>query len=489
MKKRHGGRRCYVDFVLRRAPFPRPSAAAVDKARLLLERALGPSKVVTAPESCLAYAGDESDQEPVAPDAVVLATSADDVARALAAAHAAEVPITPRGGGSGKSGGAVPVSGGIVLATTGMSSIKEIDKDELLAVVEPGILLADVHAAVEKEGLFYPPDPNSLAICALGGNIAENAGGPRAFKYGVTREYVLALEIALIDGTRMRTGRRTVKGVTGYDVTALVVGSEGTLAVVTEATLRLVARPEAVVTLLALFPDIASAGRAVIAIVSAGLEPRCLEILDAGTLQAVRDRGVSIDARARAMLLIELDGEAPISERSMERVGNLATEAGAFDVLVAQDASQRDRLWEARRQLSPATRAMARFKISEDVVVPRTRIVDLLGEVDRISAETGIRMLTYGHAGDGNLHVNYLWDDPDAAPRVERGLEQLFRAVVAMRGTLTGEHGIGTSKAEFLSLEQSPELIDVQRRIKAAFDPKGLLNPGKIFPRRGHGPC
>jgi len=475
--------------VLRRAPFPRPSAAAVDKARTLLTRALGPSKVVTDADGCLGYAGDESDQDPVVPDAVVLATTPDDIARALAVAHEAEVPITPRGGGSGKSGGAVPVAGGIVLATTGMASIKEIDRDELLIVVEPGTILADVHAAVEAEGLFYPPDPNSLAMCALGGNIAENAGGPRAFKYGVTREYVLGLDVALIDGTRMRTGRRTVKGVTGYDVTALLVGSEGTLAVTTEATLRLIAKPEAVVTLLALFPGIASAGRAVAAVVAAGLRPRCLEILDAATLQAVRDRGVSIDARARAMLLIELDGEAQVSEQAMERVGDLSTGAGAFEVLVAQDPAQRDRLWEARRQLSPATRAMARFKISEDVVVPRSRIVDLLAVVDVISEETGIRMLTYGHAGDGNLHVNYLWDDPDATPRVERGLERLFHAVMSMRGTLTGEHGVGTSKSEFLGLEQSAELIDVQRRIKTAFDPKGLLNPGKIFPRRGHGPC
>ena len=189
------------------------------------------------------------------------------------------------------------------------------------------------------------------------------------------------------------------------------------------------------------------------------------------------------------MLLVELDGEARVSEEAMERVGNLFTGAGAFEVLVAQDPAQRDRLWEARRQLSPATRAMARFKISEDVVVPRSRIVDLLAVVDGISEELRIRMLTYGHAGDGNLHVNYLWDDPDTTPRVEQGLERLFHAVVAMRGTLTGEHGVGTSKSEYLGLEQSAELIDVQRRIKTAFDPKGLLNPGKIFPRRGHGPC
>jgi glycolate oxidase len=397
--------------------------------------------------------------------------------------------VVPRAGGSGKSGGAVPVAGGIVIATLGMSQIKEIDRRERLVVVEPGVILADLHDAVEAEGLFYPPDPNSLKMCALGGNIAENAGGPRAFKYGVTRDYVLGLEVLLADGTPLRTGRRTSKGVTGYDVTALLVGSEGTLAVTTEATLRLVPKPPSVATLLGLFTGVADAGGAVAAIVAAGLVPRCIELLDAGTLDAVRARGVGIDARAGALLLLEVDGEPAECESAMERVGAVCDEAGAIEVLAAQDPAQRDRLWEARRQMSPATRAMARFKISEDVVVPRTRVVELLGEIERIRDSTGVRMLTYGHAGDGNLHVNFLWSDPADAPRVEEGLGALFRAVIAMGGTLSGEHGIGTSKAEYLPLEQSAALIDLQRRLKAAFDPRGLLNPHKIFPRQGHGAC
>ncbi|MCC6554799.1 MAG: FAD-binding protein [Polyangiaceae bacterium] len=466
------------------APLPRPSPAAADKARRLLERALGPSKVLTSPDACLAYASDESDQPPVPPDAVVLASSADDIARALAAAAEAEVPVVPRAAGTGKSGGAVPVAGGVVLATLGMRAIKEISRDEQIAVVEPGVVLADLHAAAEAEGLFYPPDPSSLKTCAIGGNIAENAGGPRAFKYGVTREYVLGLDAVLMDGTRLRTGRRTVKGVTGYDVTALLVGSEGTLAVTTEATLRLVPKPPSVTTLLALFPDVHASGRAVSAMIAAGLVPRCIEILDRWTLDAVRARGVSVDPRAAAMLLIEVDGEPADCDAQAARAGDVCAGAGALEILAAQDPAQRDRLWEARRRLSPATRAMARFKISEDVVVPRDRIPALLDEVDAIGEATGIRMLTYGHAGDGNLHVNFLWDDPAAGPRVEEGLSRLFHAVVAMRGTLSGEHGIGTSKAEFLPLEQGPELIDLQRRIKAVFDPKGLLNPHKVFPRR-----
>jgi glycolate oxidase len=458
----------------------------------LLERSLGPSKVITSPEACLAYAGDESDQEPVAPDAVVLARSADDIAKAMAAAVEAEVPVVPRAGGSGKSGGAVPVAGGVVIATLGMSSIKEIDRRERLAVVEPGVILGDLHAAVEAEGLFYPPDANSLKMCAIGGNVAENAGGPRAFKYGVTREYVLGLDVLLVDGTRLRTGRRTTKGVTGYDVTALLVGSEGTLAVTAEATLKLVPKPPAVATLLGLFADVGGAAQAVEAIIAAGLVPRCIEMLDGGTLEAVRARGVGIDPKAGALLLMEVDGEPAACEAAMERVGTVTDEAGAIAVLAAQDEAQRDRLWEARRQMSPATRAMARFKISEDVVVPRTRMVALFDGIDRLrdainpeATEHAIRVLTYGHAGDGNMHVNFLWNDASAAPRVSDGLDRLFRTVIELGGTLSGEHGIGTSKSEFLPLEQGAELIDLQRRIKATFDPKGLLNPHKIFPRPG----
>lgn len=423
------------------------------------------------------------------PDAVVLARSPEDIAAALAAVTEAGVPITPRAGGSGKSGGCVPVAGGVVLATGGMASIVEIDREELVAVVEPGVLLADLHAAVEAEGLFYPPDPNSVKICALGGNVAENASGPRCFKYGPTRDYVLGLDVVTMDGARLFTGKRTVKGVTGYDVTSLLVGSEGTLAITTRATLRLVPKPEMVATLLALFTDLTACGAAVGALVAARLRPRCIELLDAATLSAVRARGVPVDERAGAMLILEVDGAGAACEAEMERVGEVCAEAGALDVLAAQDAARRERLWEARRMLSVATRMMARYKISEDVVVPRPRLPDLLRAVAAISEETGIRMLSYGHAGDGNLHVNLLWDDASLVPKVEEALSRLFRAVVGMRGTLSGEHGIGSSKAPFLSLEQPDELIALQQRLKEVFDPRGLLNPCKIFPRRGHGSC
>jgi len=424
------------------------------------------------------------------PDVVVVAERAEDVATTLAIAEAHGVPVTPRAGGTGRTGGAVPIAGGIVLATHALAQIKEIDRRDLVAVVQPGVVTGDLHAAVEKEGLFYPPDPNSLKTCMIGGNVAENAGGPRAFKYGVTREYVLGLEACLMGGRVLRTGRRTVKGVTGYDVTALLVGSEGTLGVFTEATLRLVPKPPEVATILALFSGVHACGEAVSAIVAAGLVPRCLELMDKGTLEAVRASGVAVDPRAQAMLLIEMDGEGVSLEPQIERLGDVVSgSAGLVDLLVAQDAAQRGRLWEARRALSPATRKLAKYKLSEDVVVPRSRVPELLVRVDAIGVATGVRHLTYCHAGDGNLHVNFLWNEISERPAVDRAIEMLMRATVEMRGTLSGEHGIGLTKAAYLPIEQSPELIEVQRDLKRVFDPKDLLNPGKIFPARGHAAC
>lgn len=472
-----------------RSPLPPVSPAHADRARSLLSRALGPSKVLTEPSACEPYGRDESEALGETPAAVVLAESADDILATFRVAREIEVPVVPRSGGSGKTGGAVPVNGGIVLATRGMTSIKEINRDDLLAVVEPGVILGDFHAAVEREGLFYPPDPNSAAYCCLGGNVAENAGGPRAFKYGVTREYVLGLEACLISGERLSVGRRTVKGVTGYDLTGLLVGSEGTLGVFSEITLRLIPLPERVITLLALFPTARQAAESVRRMVAARVVPRCMEFLDETTTEAIRRRGVPVSDGARALLILEVDGDDAACEASAQRVGDACDAAGALAVQVAQSASQRDRLWEARREMSPAIRKLSRRKLSEDVVVPRSRLPDLLDEVDRLAETHRIRMLSYGHAGDGNLHVNFLWDDDADIPRVEAAIEGLFRAVVAMRGTLSGEHGIGVLKAPYLHLEQSEALIATQRKLKDALDPRGLLNPGKIFWPTGHHGC
>lgn len=466
-----------------------PARDAVERALVDLERRLGPSKVDTSETGLLTYGQDESEAIGRKPDAVVLADGRDDIAAVLAIAEKHGVPVTPRAGGTGRTGGAVPVAGGIVLATHSMSKILEINRQDLLAVVQPGVVTADLHAAVEAEGMFYPPDPNSLKTCMIGGNVAENAGGPRAFKYGVTREYVLGLEACLMGGRVVRTGKRTIKGVTGYDVTALLVGSEGTLGVFSEITLKLVPRPQEVATVLALFQDVREAADAVRRIIAGGLVPRCLELMDGLTLDAIRKQGVAVDTRAQAMLLIEVDGAAGTLDPIVERLGEALTTGGhALDVVAAQDAAQRARLWEARRMLSPATRKLAKYKLSEDIVVPRSRLVDLLEEVDRIGERTGVMHLTYGHAGDGNLHVNFLWNDDAERPAVDRAIGALMRATVELGGTLSGEHGIGVLKAAYLPMEQSAELIALQQDLKRVFDPSGLLNPGKIFPT-GHAAC
>jgi glycolate oxidase len=474
----------FVTPALRRA-----STAALERVKIELDRALGASKVMVAEAACAPYARDDSDVVVPTPDVVVLAGDAEDVKKTLVIADRLGVPVTPRAAGTGRTGGAVPAAGGIVLATHALADVKDIDRRERIAVVQPGVITGALHALAEKEGLFYPPDPNSLDMCMIGGNVAENAGGPRAFKYGVTREYVLGLEVCLMGGRALRVGRRTAKGVTGYDLTGLLVGSEGTLGVFTEITLRLVPRPPEIGTLLALFTDVHACATAVGRALDTGVTPRCLELLDSATLDAVRGQ-VSIDPRAGAMLLVEVDGTVRAVEEQTLRLGEaLSAGPGVVDVVVAQDAAQRARLWAGRRALSPATRKLAKHKISEDVVVPRFKVPELLHEVDAIGEANGTRHLTYGHAGDGNLHVNFLWDDDAEREAIERSIEALMRATIALGGTLSGEHGIGLTKAPYLPIEQPPELILLQQDLKRVFDPRELLNPGKIFPTPGHRAC
>jgi glycolate oxidase len=466
-----------------------PSASARARAALLLEQRLGPSKVATDPDVCASYARDESEAVGRVPDAVVTCRTGDDVVATLAVARETGVPVTPRAAGTGRTGGAAPVIGGIVLAFGGMSGIKDIDRREQIAVVEPGVVLADLHRAVEAEGLFYPPDPNSLESCAIGGNVAENAGGPRAVAYGVTRDYVLGLEAFLVGGAQIFCGRRTRKGVTGYDVTGLLVGSEGTLAVFGDITLRLVPKPDSVGTLLLTFATARAAAEAVTAVIEQGLPMRCCELLDEATLDALRAAGHPVRSDAGALLIVEVDGDEALCERRVEHVGGGFDEAGALEVLVARAGRQRDELWSARREMSRAVRRMAKNKLAEDVVVPRTVLSELLDHVRRDQEEHGVRSMAYGHAGDGNLHVNYLWDADDERPRVEAAIERLFRRVVELGGTLSGEHGIGVLKAPYLSLEQPAPLVTLQQDLKRTFDPAGLLNPGKIFTGASHRAC
>lgn len=457
-----------------------------------LERRLGPSRVLTDPELCAPFARDESEAPAVTPPCVVRAASAADVAATLRACEQRGVPVVPRGAGTGRTGGATVSAPSVVLDTSGLDDVKDIDRANGVAVVGAGMRTGALHAAVEAEGLFYPPDPQSAEWCCLGGNVAENAGGPRAVKYGVTRDWVLGLECAHMGGALVSHGRRTAKGVTGYDTVGLLTGSEGTLAVFTEVTVRLVARPTAVRGVLAVFADAVAAGRAVAAVLASGARPRCLELLDAICCDVMRaDDPAVLPSGAGAALVIEVDGfdDAGVA-REAERVGACCVAAGAVSAHEAVDAAERAALWAVRRVMSRALRRRAAHKLSEDVVVPRSEVATLIARVQEIAAEERVVMPTYGHAGDGNLHVNLLWDHDDERPAVQRAIERLFRATLDLRGTLSGEHGIGVLKAPYLGWEQGEALIALQRRVKDAFDPRGLLNPGKIFgPATGHRAC
>jgi glycolate oxidase len=458
-----------------------------------IERAIGSGRVLTDPDILSAYALDESETEPSMPEAVIRVQGSREVAAVMTAASRHGVAVTPRAGGTGRTGGAVPLAGGIVLAFEQCNRIKGVEQGDMVAVVEPGVVTGVLHAAVEDLGLFYGPDPNSLASCAIAGNVAENAGGPRALRYGSTRDWVLGLEVVTASGEVLQLGKRTVKGVTGYDLTSLIVGSEGTLGIITEVTLKLIPKPSGLSTLLALLPDLPSAGAAVGAVFRRGLLPRCLELLDEHTLALVRpSSGLPLHQDARALLLIELDGEEVGLERQTELCGNALTEAGALEVLVARHGGERERLWAARRELSRALRRVAKNKLAEDVVVPRSRIAELIDRCRIISEQNAIPMPAYGHAGDGNIHVNFLWNDDSERPRVDAAIKALFEQTIELGGTLTGEHGIGIMKAPYLPLEHSAGLIALQERVKHLFDPQGILNPGKIFPShlaRFHGAC
>ena len=419
-------------------------------------------------------------------DLVVFPGSAGDVAAVARLCDARRIPLTPRGAGTGYTGGAVPSRGGVVLALDRLDRIKEIDEPNLLAVVEPNVVTGTLQAAVERVGLFYPPDPASLARSAIGGNVAECAGGPRAFKYGTTRRYVLGLEAVLPTGEIIRTGGKVVKNVVGYDLTQLLVGSEGTLAIITEVTLRLVPKPAARRALRAWFADVDRAVAAARAVITARVVPAALELVDAASLAAARARGAAGFApdSAGAVLLIEVDGTPAGAADELRRAAEACEAAGASGVQRARDDAEREALWQTRRDLSLALRAAAPRKINHDVVVPLARIPDLFRAVDALRRELRLDIACFGHVGDGNIHVNVLVDPDDAAQmaRAQAAERRLFEAVVALEGSISGEHGIGFTKRAYVDLELSAETIALMRRLKRAFDPHGILNPGKIFP-------
>lgn len=392
--------------------------------------------------------------------------------------------MTPRGAGTGMTGGALAVQGGLVMVMTRLNSILSIDTDNLVAEVGPGVVTGHFQEVVEGEGLFYPPDPSSAAYCTLGGNVAECAGGPCAIKYGVTRDYVLGLEVVLPTGEIISTGVHTAKGVVGYDLTRLMVGSEGTLGVITKIVLRLLPLPEEVRTLSVVFSSIHDAARTVSEVARSGVLPRTVEYMDQAAIRCVEDHlkiGLPVDAGA--MLLIDVDGSRSGVEASLQYLVAICEKGGADQIKVAGSKKEAKELWKAREAMSPALFRLGPDKINQDIVVPRNRIPDMVEWVDELRARTGLTIVTFGHAGDGNIHVNIIFDrkDKKTLEKAESAVKELFGQTIALGGTISGEHGIGVTKAPYMEIEIGAEEIAVMKRIKAMFDPNGILNPGKIF--------
>jgi len=420
------------------------------------------------------------------PDVVVHARDAEQVVALMRLCNERLVPVYPQGARTGLVGAAVPLLGGVALDVTRMNRILEIDKRNLTATVEPGVVTSDLQKEAEKHGLFYPPDPASHEFCTIGGNLSQNAGGLRCIKYGVTREYVLELEVVLPTGEIIHTGSRAMKNVSGYDLTALFVGSEGTLGIFTRAVLRLIPLPEGVATSLCYFADAEKAMAAVSAIIAARIVPRAIEFMDDECARAIQsEQGFEIPEGTGAVLLIELDGKKVVMEEEMERCTAICREGGAFEVFEAHNAEDREKAWEFRRAASPALYSLSPGgKINEDVCVPRSELATLLHRVKEISRRHKTRIVCFGHAGDGNVHVNALvnYADEETVRRGEAAIREVFETVVSLRGALSGEHGIGLAKQPYLTLQVKAKEMEIMKNIKRLFDPNNILNPGKIFP-------
>ncbi|HLI29313.1 MAG TPA: FAD-linked oxidase C-terminal domain-containing protein [Chloroflexota bacterium] len=452
-----------------------------------LRAIVGPAYVHDGPAELIAYSYDGTFQQQ-RPDVAVSPRTTEEVAQILALAHAHAIPVVPRGAASGLAGGVIPLAGGIVLNLARMNRILDLSPEDGVAVVEAGVITAQLQAAAEARGLFYPPDPASLNQSSLGGNVATNAGGPRCLKYGATRDYVRGLTVVLADGRVLRPGGRVLKQSTGYQLTQLFVGSEGTLGVVTEIILRLLPLPRERATARLAFASLDAAAETVTTLLTAGLLPTAIELLDRTTISLVADYLPDRPPPPTdALLIVECDGtERAAVAAEIGRVAELARHSGALEVRVATAPAERAALWEARRAISPALGRLRPNKLGEDIVVPRSQIPAMVRRITAISAEVGLPIPVFGHAGDGNLHPNILFDRrvPGELERVERAAGAIFEAAIALGGTLSGEHGIGSLKREFMAARLAPEELWAMRALKQALDPKGILNPGKLFPTR-----
>ncbi|MDA0164978.1 FAD-binding protein [Solirubrobacter ginsenosidimutans] len=444
---------------------------------------VGRDHVRTDEGALVTFSTDATPLERGRPDAVVFAATAEEVASVLRLANASGIPVVPRGSGTNLSAGTVPHRGGIVLVLTRMNKVKEISDSDLVAVCEPGVRTIELSQAAAAKGLLYPPDPGSQTTATIGGNVAECAGGLRALKYGVTRDYVLGVEAVLPTGEIIRSGGRLVKDVAGYDLRRLLCGSEGTLAVMTELTLRLVPAPEASGYGMAYFPELADAARAVSRVLASGVLPVTLEFLDQVCIGAVEDYAkIGLDTSAGALLIFGQDGNAAVIARDLERMGQACRTEGAISLRIAESPEEASEVLEARRAALPSLSRLEPLTLLEDATVPRSRIAEMVEYIQEVARRYELKIGTFGHAGDGNLHPTAVLDhaDEDAVRRARAAFDEIFARALELDGTITGEHGIGIVKLRYLERQLGADHMALLRRIKAAFDPNGILNPGKL---------
>ncbi len=438
----------------------------------------------TEKEDLLVYSYDATKQKAL-PDIVLSPHSTKEVSAIMTVADKHRIPVYPRGAGSGLSGGSIPLEGGIVLNMAGMNRIIEIDEKNLIAVVEPGVVVKDLQDRVEKIGLFYPPDPASNMMATMGGTVAECAGGLRCVKYGVTRDYVLGVEAVMPNGDIMNFGVRTLKGVTGYDITRLLVGSEGTLAIITKIIVKLVPKPSFIRTFLVFFDEIETVVRSVVDIIAPRIIPATLEMIDETCYRAVQEyKGLESSERTKGILLIELDGDEAGVESQKESVEDICKNNGALEVMTTTDPEEMEEIWDVRKSISPALYTIAKKKINEDICVPRSVMSEAFRRIEEIGKKHDVTIAKFGHAGDGNVHINVLVGDenPETLEPAYAAIEEIMRTTIELGGTLSGEHGIGIAKSAYLRFEIPEKEMELMRTLKRVFDPNNILNPGKIFP-------
>ncbi len=444
---------------------------------------VGKEAVLTSEEDRICYSYDAT-RKIALPDVIVKPKNTEEISKIVKIANQEKIPVVPRGAGSGFVGGSIPINGGIALVLTNMNRLIGLDEENMIAIVEPGMVTYNLQQEVEKRGLFYPPDPASLKFCTIGGNAATCAGGPRAVKYGVTKDYILGLDVVLPDGEILNTGVRTTKGVVGYDLTKLIVGSEGTLGIITRLTLKLIPLPETIKTALAVFLKIDDASTTVSKIIANRILPSSLEFMDQSAVKCVEDyTKAGLPTDAEALLLIEVDGDEISAKRQIEKIGDICSKTGAREVRIAKDEAERELLWKARRAISPALGHLAPTKINEDITVPRNKVPDIIRRVKDIAEKHRLNIVNFGHAGDGNIHVNIMTDskNKEEMKRADEAIGDIFKATLELGGTISGEHGIGITKSKYIVDELGATGMEVTRKIKKVFDPNNIMNPGKIL--------